>query len=145
MSKHTEKALEVFSRGGNCCQAVVLAFCEEYGLEEKQAVRVAAGLGGGVKSGEICGAVSGAAIVIGLKYGEKSASDPEAKRLCTEKTQAFVQRFKAQHGALVCRELLKKGIETEGGPQMVEHIGGHAPICYRLVKDAVMLLEDRPC
>jgi len=68
-----EKAADIFNGGHNCAQAVLGAFCEEYGLDTDTALRIARGLGSGVRNAEICGAVSGAVLVIGLKYGHDKA------------------------------------------------------------------------
>lgn len=138
LSGRTEMALEIFRRGGSCSQAVLASFSQTYGLAQQQAFSVAAALGGGVKSGEICGAVSAGAIVIGLKYGSETEFDPEAKRLCTEKTKEFVTRFKEKHTDLVCRVL----IEKEPQEPVTEKTGPHKPVCFSLVKDAVLLLEE---
>ena len=134
-----DQALKVFTQGGNCCQAVLAAFCEKYDLPLTQVMRVAAGLGGGVKCGEICGTVSAAAIVVGLKYGAESAEKPEVKMLCTEKTREITDAFRSRHGSLICRALLAKGSMVMPG----EKINGHEPICFTLVEDAVNILKER--
>ncbi|MCR5128932.1 MAG: C-GCAxxG-C-C family protein [Lachnospiraceae bacterium] len=67
---HKEKAMKIFYEKFNCSQAVLGAYADDYGLTEYQAMKVAACFSGGVRKGEVCGAVSGAIMVIGLKYGD---------------------------------------------------------------------------
>ena len=69
---HKEKAMKIFYEKFNCSQAVLGAYAEDYGLTIDQAMKVAACFSGGVRKGEVCGAVSGAIMVIGLKYGDGS-------------------------------------------------------------------------
>ena len=136
-----ELAKAYFKEGYNCCQAVVLAFCPETGLDEKTALALSSSFGGGVgRMREVCGAVSGMCIVAGLLYGY---TDPKSK---TEKAdhykliQEMAAEFTARNGSIVCRVLT--GIEK----------GGHIPTerteafyqkrpCVELVGDAAEILE----
>ena len=80
MSKYTDRAVELFKSGFNCSQAVFAAFSEKIGMDEQTALRVSAGLGGGVgRRREVCGAVSGAAMLAGMVYGARDGEDREAK------------------------------------------------------------------
>ena len=104
-----EKAESLFRSGCNCSQAVFATFAEELGLDEELAKRIACGLGGGVgRLREVCGAVTGATLVLGMKYG------PD-KTVVYEKVQAFAAEFKAEMGSIVCRELLSGSGATSGG------------------------------
>ena len=72
MSKYTDRAVELFKSGFNCSQAVFAAFSDKIGMDEQTALRVSAGLGGGVgRMREVCGAVSGAAMLAGMVYGRR--------------------------------------------------------------------------
>ena len=66
---NVENAKEMFAEGYNCSQSVLSAFSKKYGMSKDQSLSIACGLGGGMRIGEICGAVSGAVLVIGLRYG----------------------------------------------------------------------------
>ena len=104
-----EKSEELFMSGCNCAQSVFAAFAEELGIDEELAKRVSCGLGGGVgRLREVCGAGTGATLVLGMKYG------PE-KTVVYEKVQAFAAEFKAEMGSIVCRELLSGSGATSGG------------------------------
>ncbi len=141
MSKNTEKAKAFFDQGSNCCQAVVGVFAEKYGLPVASVLRLAGGMGGGVQSGEICGVVSGGAMVVGLKYGSGTL-DAAAKKQCGEKTKEFIQRFCQLQGGITCRDLLGYDLSTADGQRRKREQPGHAPVCYELVAASVSLLEE---
>ncbi len=133
MNDKKTQAAELFNAKYNCSQAVVAAFCEDYGFDRQTALRLATPFGGGVRSGELCGALSGAAMVIGLKYGARDNGDSAAKHLCMEKTEEFMGAFKREHGAFTCRALKQ--------PELPDGSGGRAA-CTLLVARAAELLEE---
>ncbi len=96
-----EKAVALHASGCNCCQAVIMSACEAYGLTEKQAYRLGAFFGAGMRSGEVCGAVSGALMGLGLKYGD------ENNRQCGV-SKEFLKAFQEEFGSILCREILEK-------------------------------------
>ena len=100
-----EKAAQYHAQGFNCAQSV-LAACGEYtGLDEKSALAIAGGLGGGVRCGEICGAV----MAIGLCNPFVDGGDNQAKADIAVKTKAFTDRFKQQFGCIRCLDLKVSG------------------------------------
>lgn len=99
-----EKARENFFNGYNCSQAVFVAFADLVGLDELTAKRVSMGFGGGMgRLREVCGAVSGAAMVLGALYGGDDASD---RASAYAKIQQFAAAFKEKNNTIICRELL---------------------------------------
>lgn len=142
MSSRSDKAVSLFNAGLNCSQAVFSAFCEDYGLSRATALRIGCGFGGGVRSGEICGAVSGAVMVIGLKYGNDRIEDLEAKMNCSEKTIAFLNRFRTSNGSITCREILGCDISTDEGRRMATERDLFSTTCVDMVRNSVELLED---
>lgn len=130
------KAEELFKSGCNCSQAVFAAFADELGLDEETAKNVALGLGGGVgRMREVCGTVTGASMVLGMKYGPDKAS-------AYAKIQDFCARFKAECGSIVCRELLAGTGATQGGAPEARTEGYYKKRpCVELVKLAVKLIE----
>ena len=114
-----EKAEGLFTGGCNCAQAVFAAFADELGMDEELAKRVSCGLGGGVgRMREVCGAVTGAALVLGMRHGpDKTAAYPSVQDFCA--------KFKAEFGSIVCREILE----------------GKRP-CVEMVKFAAALLSQ---
>ena len=133
-----ETAKENFCGGMNCAQAVLLAFCEDYGLSPELATRLAAPLGGGLaRLREVCGAVSGGALVLGLRYGAELG-----KKELYEKTQAFAKAFAEEAGSYTCRELLglaEKASEPTPEPRTDTYYKKRP--CAELVALAAALLE----
>ena len=113
LDKRVERAVENFMAGYGCCQSVVAAFADLYGLDETLAKKVAAGFGGGVgRLRMMCGAVSGIVMLVGLDRGQTEGSDREGKSACYKVVQALLAKSKEQNGSLICAEILGlKGYE----------------------------------
>lgn len=105
--ERVQRAVELFMSGYGCCQSVVGAFADLYGLSDEQARLVAAGFGGGVgRLRMMCGAVSGLVILAGLRDGQTEATDREGKAHCYSVVQELLEQSKAENGSLICAELL---------------------------------------
>ena len=115
MSIYGDRAYAAFFKGYNCCQSVAVAFAEEMGMTEKQALQISAGFGGGFgRMREVCGAFSGITLVLGALYG---SDDPAKKTALYTDVQALAAEYKARNGrgSMICKELL--GLkEPEGSP-----------------------------
>ncbi len=108
MGKNVEKSKEMFLKGYNCCQAIVGGFCEEYNIDFETAMRLASSFGGGMGGlREVCGAVSGAFMIAGLKKGYNNPS-PEEKANHNKLIQSFAKTFKEKWGTINCAELMQK-------------------------------------
>jgi len=134
--KRSERAEELFRSGMNCSQSVFCAFADEFGMDAETAAKVACGLGGGVgRMREVCGAVTGASLVLGMRGGpDKNAVYP--------KVQEFCAKFKEECGSIVCRELLAGTGATSGGAaeaRTAEYYRKRP--CVEFVKLAALLLE----
>ena len=121
---HLEKAQELRARTDkhfNCCQSVLVAFAEEMGLTEEQAYDLGANFGSGMRCGSVCGTLTGALMVLGMRGcdGEQSAS--------------LLRRFREEHGEINCAALLKKS--HDAGIPRKEH-------CDGLVFDVVEALSE---
>jgi C_GCAxxG_C_C family probable redox protein len=137
MGKHSEKAAALFDEGFACSQAVLGAFCEPLGMDRALAMKIANGFGGGIaRRQEICGAVSGAVMVIGLKYGRTEAGDMQAHKKTYEKVNAYCNAFEAKHGFIQCRDLLGCGMEE------AKEKGLFTSLCPKFVRDAADILEE---
>ena len=112
-----KKAVELHSEGCNCCQAVLMSACEQFGLTQDQAYSLAAFFGAGMRRGEVCGAVTGALMALGLRYGD------ENNRKC-EKSKDFLKAFEARFGSLPCRELLAKN-QKKMCPTFIEYCANY--------------------
>ena len=110
MIDHSILAKENFLKGYNCSQAVLLSFSDLTGLDETVAMKLASSFGGGMgRMREVCGAVSGALMVLGLLYGyDATASTADAdKKAHYARVQAFCKRFREAQSSIVCREILQ--------------------------------------
>lgn len=111
MKETAEKARAFHDEGYNCCQSVVLPFIREMDVDEEEILKITSSLGGGLGYlREVCGAVSGMAVVLGLKYGYrygfKDEADKEAKAAHYARVKRLGEEFKERMGALTCRDLL---------------------------------------
>ena len=131
MSTKVEHALELHKKGCNCAQAVACTFCEEFGIDEKEMFRIAEGFGLGMGIMEMCGALSGMAMVIGLDNSKGSPEEGSATKGDTyKKIREYVAKYKEKNGSYICREL--KGVET----------GKVLCSCQQCIADAVELTEE---
>jgi C_GCAxxG_C_C family probable redox protein len=138
----SDEALASFMSRFTCSSAVFSTFSDELGLDPDTAKKIACGFGAGVsKTGNICGAVSGALMVIGLKYGKTEANDEAA----TEKTRAlvrkFIHEFAEKNGSVNCTELLGYDMSTPEGFAAARDSGLFMTKCPILVRDSADLLE----
>ncbi len=108
-----QRAKELFKEGYNCSQAVLGAFAEDLGLELSTAFKISAGFGGGMgRLREVCGAVTGMFMVLGMKYGYDDPNASDEKKALYKDVQALADKFKQENGSIVCRDLL--GLNTKG-------------------------------
>lgn len=107
IDERVARAVDYFMQGYGCCQSVVAAFSDLYGLDETMAKRIAAGFGGGVgRMRMMCGAVSGIVMLVGLDCGQTEGSDREGKSACYKIVQNLLAQSKAENGSLICAEIL---------------------------------------
>lgn len=131
-----QKVLEFFDGGFSCAQSIFAAYSSIFGVDEKTALKIASAFGGGIaRMGNICGAVSGALMVIGLKFGpDKEQAYSVARK--------FVEEFKAANGSILCKELLGYDISTEEGLQKARQEKVFKSVCPRYLKDSSQILEE---
>ncbi len=140
----SEAAKTLFRSGANCAQAVVGAYAEECGLEFDQAMRLASSFGAGMgRLREVCGAVSGMFLVLGLKQGYCDLTGKEQKDRHYARVQALAAEFKGQTGSLICRDLLglPKGADTPVSEARTAEYYKKRP-CLEIVGLAAQLLDD---
>lgn len=132
----SERAESLFREGFNCAQAVFCAFAPDHGLDEETAKRIACGLGGGVgRLREVCGAVTGAALVLGLRGGTDRTE-------VYAKVQKLAADFRSKMGSYICRDhLAGTGATTGGAPEARTSAYYRARPCIELVRAAAELLE----
>ena len=122
------RAVDYFMQGYGCCQSVVAAFSDLYGMDEEMALKVGAGFGGGVgRLRMMCGAVSGLVVLAGLDCGETDGSNREGKSACYKVVQDLLEQFKQDNGSIICAEILglqghEKAVSTyEASPRTAEY------------------------
>ena len=130
MSTKAEYAIELHDKGYNCAQAVACSFCQEFGIKEEEMFRIAEGFGLGMGMMEMCGALSGMMMIIGLQNSAGPDGEKLIKADTYRKVKEYVKKFQEQNGAYLCREL--KGVET----------GKVLRSCPDCIRDAVALTEE---
>ncbi|MDR0852099.1 MAG: C-GCAxxG-C-C family protein [Clostridiales Family XIII bacterium] len=136
-----ELAAQTFGAGFNCAQAVFSAFCDEVGIDRETALKIASGFGSGVRKGEVCGAASGAVMVLGLRYGY-SENDGNVKKNMFSKAATFMDRFQETQGSYLCKEILQCDVSTEEGKRYALENHLFETTCRTAVDNAVEILED---
>jgi C_GCAxxG_C_C family probable redox protein len=138
-----QKALAFFQEGYNCAQSILTVFRKETGMDLHRGLRLAAPFGGGVShTGGLCGAASGAIMVIGLLRGTALPGDSDEKEQVFALTREFLTRFQTLGGAITCRELLGCGIETPEALERASENGVFERVCHPLVTGATEILES---
>jgi len=143
MSAKSKQAVRKFRKGFNCSQAVLSVYAEEFGLCRETALKIACGFGGGMgRMALTCGAVTGAFMVIGLKYGNVDANEKEIKEKTYGLVREFTSRFEKRNGSSICRELLGCDISEPEGLRSAKENGLFTSVCPGLVRGAVEILEE---
>jgi C_GCAxxG_C_C family probable redox protein len=137
-------ALSYFNNSFNCAQSVFTTFGPELGLSEDECLKIATAFGAGMgKQQHVCGAVSGALMVLGLKFG-KSLNDPESNKENTyKKTEEFLKQFESENGSIHCKQLLQ-GLDMNSEKDLIRihELGLFENECEGYIKSAVQTLES---
>ena len=140
--KKSELAIKCFGQEFNCSQAVLSTFSPEMGLDRETALKIATAFGAGTgRMARTCGAVNGAIMVIGLKYGIYDPSQKEEKEKCYEITREFVNRFEKKNGSIVCKNILGADISKKEGYDYALTNKLFETKCTKFIADAVKILE----
>lgn len=133
MSRVNE-AVQLFDNGHLCSQAVFEVFSEDLGLSVMEAFKIGACFGSGMRQGEVCGACTGALMVLGLKYGDDKAK-------CDWVSDVFFEEFKKENGSFICRDLLGCDISTPEGVGVALDKNLFREFCPKMVASAVEITE----
>jgi C_GCAxxG_C_C family probable redox protein len=163
LKDHLAEANELFRSGFNCSQAIVAVFSEEYGFPAETAIRMAYPFGRGMGGcGCTCGALTGAMMVIGMKYGTASqigmkygvAGQPEMKsgaagqdetdnkKLASEKTRRLIEFFENEHGTTLCNDLTGLDQRKLNGPELMAMLPHFHSRCQKFLETVVTFLEE---
>ena len=140
-----DRAVELFKEGFNCSQSVFTAFAYRFGMDEETALKVSAGLGGGLgRMREVCGAVSGGAMVIGSICSATEGKDGYSKQKNYELVREFAEKFAKENGSIICRELLELDVKMEESAKPEERTAQYYKKrpCVELVECAARIIEE---
>ncbi len=136
----SDKAFEAFGKGLDCSQVVFSEFAPQLGMDRETAILTAASFGGGMWTGETCGAVTGALMALGLKYGHTDDGNEEQKAKMMEKGMEFKRKFALRNGSCICRDLLGYKIPEDMESIMAENKFG--TVCNKMVADACEICAE---
>ena len=139
---HKEKALKYFDNNFNCSQAVFTTFATELGMDEELALKLSTQFGGGARCGQICGAVAGALMVLGLTHGHSHAQDAKEKSDAYGLAVDFNERFCKLNGSIVCKDLLKYDITKSEDVAIIKEKMLFKSVCPKMIADATEIIEQ---
>ncbi len=138
-----EEVVATHGEGFSCAQALLAVYGPELGMDRETALKVAGGFGGGMgRMAGICGAVTGAFMVIGLVHGMTKKGDLPQKERSYETIRQFAEKFKARNRTLVCRELMGVDVSTPEGFAESKAKNIARTVCPKFVRDAAEILEE---
>ena len=136
------EAKDYFAQKYNCSQSTFAPFAKYYGMDLDLAFKIAAPFGGGFgHMGEACGAVSGALMALGLAKGN-AVVDREKKHACYHLAAEFQEKFKAEHGSVLCPKLLGLDIGDPDQLQEARNRNLFAEVCPNYIETAVRLMVE---
>ena len=139
---HKEKAVKYFNSNFNCSQGVFTTFATEMGMDEKFALKLATNFGGGERKGELCGAVAGALMVLGLRCGHCDSNDIEGKANAYKLSTEFMDRFIEKNGSVVCRQLLGYDLSKPEEKVIIDEQNLFKTVCPKMIESAVEILDE---
>lgn len=143
LSPEARQAVEMFNAGHACSQSVLAAFVDRYNLSRDTALQMSCSLAGGFGgSGLTCGAVTGALLVLGLHAGRIDPTDQAARDRTDSLVQAFLERFRAQHGSLICNELTGIDHADVQARAQAKEDGIFDSVCTKLVEQAAQIVGE---
>jgi C_GCAxxG_C_C family probable redox protein len=144
MSDKVKGAVEMYHNTEfNCAQSVLSEFAPQFGMDRDTAMKVACGLGSGMgRSGNICGAISGGMLVLGLKYGMTDPDSPEDKKITYQKVCELLDKVIAKQKFTNCTDLMGVDIGTEEGLQEAKDKDLSNKVCSKIVGDVARILEE---
>lgn len=138
-----EQVKQLSGEGCNCAQIVFASAAEEIGVDFNTAIKTATCFGGGAaNNGEICGAVSGALMAIGAKYGNCAPGDVQAKEIAIRKANKFMDAFKDEYESVRCKDILGYDFSVPKEAAQIKRQGITAQTCPYLIAFATELLKE---
>ncbi len=141
LDNRPEHAQKRFLASMNCSQAILETYAEEMGLSIELARKVSSAFAGGMGMGAECGAVTGALMVIGMKYGKTEDTNADADQKTFGRAAEFIKAFKQEHGETRCSHLMGTDMGTPEGVRQAQDQGLFVSACPQFVKTAAMILD----
>lgn len=142
--KKSEIAETKLLEGYNCAQSVFYSFCDDLNFGKNSAMKLTCGFGAGMgRKEEVCGAVSGGIMVIGMKYGRGKNQDRTLTEKTYQKTRELMDKFSEKHGSFICRKLLQGcDLTTKEGQKEFKEKDLLHKVCKSCVTSAVEIIEE---
>ena len=138
-----DESLENFKNGRSCAQSILSTFGQDYFKNPEDAARLAAGFEAGISfKGEVCGAVSGAIMAIGLKYGHSTAQEEISKERLYKLVKEFLNEFEKKCGSTICNKLLNIDISTQEGIDHAIKNDLFNTVCVKAIKTSSEILDN---
>ena len=137
-----DKAVDFFDRHMHCSQSVLAAYADECGITEETAFKLGSCFGSGMRKGNVCGACTGALMVLGLLFGEEHIGSSEERQRSNKINDMMMDRFKKANGSYICNELLGIDITKPEDVQYARSSGLFKEFCPKMVESAVDILEE---
>ena len=134
-----DKALSLFDEGYACSQSVLMAFAEQFKLDDTTGKLISSTFGAGMgRLRQKCGAVTGGFMVLGLASGNTDPKDMDTKLAAYDKVQELNRRFEELNGTSICSELLAMHATEDEVTQRLHH----KLVCRKVVADAAGIAWD---
>lgn len=138
-----EQAVAFYKQGYTCAQSILASFAGRYDLQQNLAFRIGEPFGAGTScTGELCGSVTGAIMVLGLQYGSALSNDDAARLYTYQRVHELRHRFKEIHGSIQCTDLLGYDLSDPQQLQTIWEKGLFIQLCPTFVRDAAQILVE---
>jgi len=138
-----EEAVSCYNKDFSCSQAIFSAHSKKFGVSYELALKIASAFGGGMaRLGDVCGAVTGAFMVIGLKYGRSTIEDENARETTYSLVRTFVEKFTKKNGSIKCKELLKYDLNVPEQREIAKKKNLFKTLCPLFVRNSAEILNE---
>jgi C_GCAxxG_C_C family probable redox protein len=138
-----EKAKHKFTNGYNCAQSVFSSVANELGIDEEKAIHLSRAFGAGINyRAEMCGALSGAFMAIGLKVGNVTDSEELGKELTRAYGDEFISKFEKLNGSALCKGILGKDLSIPEELELLNKEQAFDKVCPNVVKSTTQILLE---
>ena len=138
----TTSSVDRFLNGYGCSQAVLTQFCEQFDMDQLTALKISSAFPAGMQMAGVCGAVTGAFMVLGLNFADQESCRSAGRTQVYEAVAEFTRRFRERHTTLDCKELLGCNIMTPEGKETADQQNLFKTVCPKFVEDAARILEE---